>query len=249
MSVAAIRHSCQFGSAWRMSDSLHDTLSRCVDDPPSDLVAHFISPSPGDDKLRINLLRLDDAIKYSVAIQKSTLLGKPMGLFALDDANDSNPHCYITRGPARGCILHLRHDGEPTIRFRSLTDFLGVTKTAIAERTDVDDLPAIPPTSAVDQNALCERTNQLFSTNTDEATAELVVLLQLLDTGRVETVAALARHSDFFVREAVATLISTKPHVELRSVAEELSKDKHPQVARPGKAALSAVKRLQFSKR
>jgi hypothetical protein len=58
---------------------------------------------------------------------------------------------------------------------------------------------------------------------------------------------ALAEHASFFVREAAARLIASYPNAQLVAVAESLANDRHAQVARPGKTALSAVKRVAWS--
>jgi hypothetical protein len=107
-----------------MTNDIRNVLATCVADPPDDLVALYSSPLPANPELGIKILALGDAIKYSRAIHERTLLGKSMGLFVLDDANDSNPFCYVTRGPAKSCILHLYHDGDTAIEYSSLAAFL-----------------------------------------------------------------------------------------------------------------------------
>lgn len=227
-----------------MTNSIQDALATCVTDPPQDLTLFYASPPLVAPELGINVLTLEDAIVYTRAIRDNSYLGSPMGLFALDDANDSNPFCYITSGPAKGCILHLSHDDDARIAYSSLEEFVAALKTAIAEETFVDDLPDKNPRPALDQDQLCDRISELTTTDTDEATAELVFLTSLLDVARTETVRTLSAHADFYVREAVATLISQYPNVKLLEVADALASDPHPQVARPGKAALSAVQRV-----
>src|SRR4051812_18459367 len=103
-----------------MTSDVRSALAACVTEPPDDLVAMYSRHLPADPKLDIKILELADAIKQTQGIHDYVLIGKSMGLFVLDDANDSNPYCYVTRGPARGCILHLYHDGDPAIEYSSL---------------------------------------------------------------------------------------------------------------------------------
>src|ERR1051325_10749303 len=103
-----------------MLNDIRNTLATCVADPPEDLIALYSSSRQLNPDLGIKILALVDAVKYTHAIHELTLLGKPMGLFALNDANDSNPFCYVTCGPAKGSILHLYHDGETAVEYSSL---------------------------------------------------------------------------------------------------------------------------------
>jgi hypothetical protein len=197
-----------------MTDDIRNALATCVEDPPDDLVALYSSVLPDAPRLGIKILELADAIKYSQAIQDHTLLGKPMGLIALDDANDSNPFCYITRGPARGCILHLYHDGDTAVEYPSLAAFLSALKVALKDEVPIDDLPGKDLRPKVDQDTLCNHISRLVQADTDEAECELTVLTPLLDTARVDSVRSLSEHASFFVREAVARLIASHPHAQ-----------------------------------
>jgi hypothetical protein len=230
-----------------MKNDIRNALATCVADPPDDLVALYLSPLPGDPELGISILPLADAIKYTRAIHERILLGKPMGLFVLDDANDSNPFCYVTRGPAKGCILHLYHDGYTAIEYSSLAAFITALKAAINEGVFIHALPSKDRRPKIDQDSLCDHLSGLIPAETDEAECELTVLAQLLDTARVDTVRSLSEHASFFVREAAARLLAEHPKAQLLGVAQSLANDLHPQVARPGKTALAAVKRATRS--
>lgn len=230
-----------------MTSDLRKALEACVDDPPDDLIALYASTLPANSRLRIKILELPDAIKYTQVIQERTLLGEPMGLFVLDDASDSNPFCYVTRGPARGCILHLYHDGDTRVEYPSLTTFLKALRTALENQLHIDNLPDKDFRPRVDQKILCDHIASLVQSDTDEAECELTVLTWLLDTTRLDAVRSLAQHTSFFVRETAAQLIASHPNPELLGIAESLANDRHPQVARPGKTALAAVKRAAWS--
>jgi hypothetical protein len=230
-----------------VKNDVWNSLATCVTDPPDDLVALYASAFRGNSRLGIRILDLGDAIKYTRAIQEHTLLGIPMGLFVLVDANDSNPFCYVTRGPARGCILHLYHDGDTAVEFSSLSALLEALDTALENQLHIDDLPGKDFRPRINQQRLCDHVARLIEADTDEAECELTVLARLLDTARADTVQSLAQHSSFFVREATAQLIASCPNAKLREIAVILADDRHPQVARPGKAALFAVKRMARS--
>jgi hypothetical protein len=230
-----------------MTNEIRNALATCVADPPDDLVALYSSPPLDHPELGISIRPLADAIKYTRAIHERTLLGRPMGLFVLDDANDSNPFCYVTRGPTKGCILHLYHDGDTAIEYSSLAAFITALNAAINEGVFIDDLPGKNRRPKIDQDNLCNHISRLMSAETDEAECELTVLAQLLDTGRENTVRSLSEHASFFVREAAACVLAEHPNAQLVGVAESLANDRHPQVARPGKTALAAVKRAAAS--
>jgi len=227
-----------------MLNDIHDMLALCISEPPDDLVALYSMPRPIAPHLGINVLSLDAAAKYTRAIHEHTLLGRPMGLFALDDANDSNPFCYVSRGPAKGCILHLYHDGTTSIEYASLRGFVDALHAAIVDGIYIDDLPNKNCRPEIDQNILGNRIVELAGIGTDEAECELIILVSLLDTARTSTINLLSKHENFFVREETANLIANYPNSLLIEAAEILAGDIHPQVARPGKAALSAVRRV-----
>lgn len=226
-----------------MTNDIRSVLVACVADPPDDLVVLYSSPSLDHPELGISILPLADAIKCTLAIHERTLLGKPMGLFVLDNANDSNPFCYVTRGPTKGCILHLYHDGDTAIEYSSLAAFITALNAAINESVFVDELPGKDRRPKIDQDSLCNQISRLISEETDEAECELTVLAQLLDTAREDTVPSLSEHASFLVREAAARVLAEHPNAQLVGVAESLANDRYPQVARPGKIALAAVKR------
>src|SRR5262249_7702819 len=115
-------------------------------------------------------------------------------------------------------------------------------KTALDEEVHIDELPGKELRPEIDQDTLCNHISELAHADTDEAECELTVLVPLLDTARVESVRSVSEHSSFFVREAAARLITSHPNAQLVAIAESLANDRHPQVARPGKAALTAVK-------
>ena len=226
-----------------MQRGVVEKMEQFCDAPPDDLVAHFSGDYfPNDRELAINILRLDEALKYTEGIQEHAVLGRPFGLIALDDANNSNPFCYITKGPTRGSILYLCHDGESRITFSSLRDFIAAIEVAIAERTWIEELRPDATLSALDSDAVAEYVARLLENG--DHTEEICVLIPLLNTSKLKLMESLAKHHDFFIREGVAHQIAANPNVALLDFCNLLATDKHPQVARPGQQALAAVKRL-----
>ena len=161
-------------------------------------------------------------------------------MIALDDADNSNPYCYVTKGPVRGAILYLCHDGESGVAFASLHDFLAASDSAIANGTWLDDIPHDDTLAGLDRKAVGDHVRGILGD--EERVEELCVLLPLLDTTDVALMTAL---SDFFVREALAVMLVSHPNSNLQAICEQLACDRHPQVAGPGMRALAAVNRIR----
>src|SRR6185436_18025365 len=100
---------------WRLPRNImadaHNQLRPLCEDPPVDLVEYFDTFPIGDysDPV-VGLLPLPDALAWSADFRTFHPLAEALGLVVLDDANTSNHHCYITRGPLAGSILYLVHD-------------------------------------------------------------------------------------------------------------------------------------------
>lgn len=219
-------------------------LSKVTDPPPDDLVdfyEHGDLPQRAD--LRINVLPLAEAVKISLGMRGVGLFGS-MGLLILDDANDSNPFCYITKGPARGGILHLCHDGVTAVEYASLSTWLAALRSAMIAGADIDELKGKQEFHPeFDQAVLSAHASALAVEDSEAAETELPILAKLIDTKNSALVAALAAHPYCYVREAAAELIQARPTSALRDVAKRLSQDRVPQVAGSGKAAQLAVRR------
>ncbi len=199
--------------------------------------------SLNDPDLGIHILDAQKSLTYSQAFKNFSPTAE-LELVALDDADDSNPHCYIGNGPAAGMVLHYRHDDAPEIRyssldvFRSVLEHLVETGTALWEiaeetRKPIDPIPGLASTM------------RDLLTHCDADHAEWLLCLYLPHTPLEESGLAdqLASHASYFVREALAGAIAEHAHPQLLDAAQKLSADKNPQVARPGKKALGAVRR------
>lgn len=222
-----------------------------ADIPIPDEVVAFLAEAQelNNADLGINILSAEQSRSYSEALHGFSATAE-LGLVALDDANDSNPYCYISNGPAAGMVLHYTHDGAPQIKFESLAAFRAALAELPGNGTTMWDLPfeEFEPVGLV--SALGSEAAALLS-HPDSDHAEFLLCLYMPHTPLedAELVKALAGHVSFFVREAVAVAIAERPTPELLAVAERLAEDEHPQVARPGKKALGAVKRTVYESR
>jgi hypothetical protein len=223
-------------------------LKPLCEDPPVDLV-HYFDKSPIADYSdpRVGLLPLTDAIAVSADFRTFHPLAVAFGLVVLDDANTSNHHCYVTRGPLAGSILYLVHDDDSTVVFKGLDSYLRAAKSALDAGTCLDDLyhdddhPKVPVT-APDQDALAKTIRELLRDEGDEtAVAQLVVYVPAMDLSKTALLATLARHSDMYVVEAVGNAIARLPRPELMAIAVMVSEHKHSQVANAGKRAIAAI--------
>jgi hypothetical protein len=229
-----------------MFQTIRDVLSKFFGSLPDDLVAMYAQESlPKCARLRINVLPLSKAIKVNRAMRGLPTFDR-MGLFALDDANDSNPFCFVGKGPARGCILHLCHDGDTAVEYASPAALLQAMRMAIEQDLDIDDLPGkqtfIP---GIDQPELASTIEQLLIEDSKDAEFEIPILTRLMDTSNSELISRLAEHDNFYYREAAAELIRARPTERLEPIAVTLAGDRVPQVAQPAEAALSAIHRMR----
>src|SRR4051812_33384894 len=96
-------------------------LRTVCDDPPKDLVKYFdrfeFDRYSGPE---IGLHLLDRAIEMTQDFRSFHPLVQSMGIVILDDANTSNHHGYITRGPLAGYVLYLVHDDASRVVFGGL---------------------------------------------------------------------------------------------------------------------------------
>jgi hypothetical protein len=230
-----------------MADA-HNQLRPLCEDPPADLVDYFDTFPIADfsDPL-VGLLPLADALAWSADFRTFHPLAEALGLVVLDDANTSNHHCYITRGPLAGSILYLVHDGDSAVAFERLRDYLRATAAALEAGVSLDDrFHDHEPTAwvtAPDQAALATAVRGLIRAEEDEtAVAQLLVYIAALDLSDAVLLEALARHSNLYVVEAVGNAIARRPRPELIAVAGMVSEHEYFQVANAGKRAVAAIR-------
>ncbi len=90
---------------------------------PDEVLAFLSSASDlNDDALGINILSPEQCAVQTAAI-RGIPAWDPLELFVLDNANDSNPFCLVTRGPAAGMVMHLIHDSDEHFSFANLHAF------------------------------------------------------------------------------------------------------------------------------
>jgi hypothetical protein len=200
-----------------------------------------------DPELQIYPLTADESRVYSSAIQQSDV-GAALGLIALDDANDSNPYCLISRGVARGMVVHFSHDPEPEIRFPDLASFRASLNVARDQHLSIDQVPFEPLRPHTDQQRLIDALAGLNRESSDTAEFLLCLYIPLIAPEQIPILEQLATSSSFFVRESVARYIEIHPRSEHGIIAAKLAKDNHPQVSQVGKQALSSVNRVAHSK-
>jgi hypothetical protein len=169
-----------------------------------------------------------------------------LGLVVLDDANDSNPYCFVSRGPARGMVVHLSHDTGAAFRYYNLQQFLEALQEARLLGVGIDSLPHAGLLPHSEQTAIREILTLQVSSDDGDAASTFALFVALLDPRDIATIRLGANSTDFFIREAVAEFLIDKADPEHRAILLELSRDKHPQVAASARRALAAHRRRQL---
>lgn len=211
---------------------------------PAELWAFFReAPTLVHDELGIHPLTEGESRVYSLALRR-LVLGEGLGLVALDDADDSNPFCLVTKGLMRGFVVHLVHDAGARIRFASLDSFKSNLVEARERGLHIDDLPQPPLQPFADQAALAGRLAALVEDGSDLAVDLLSLFVPLLDPRDPLLLELLAAHKDLFVREALAELLANRPRRGLEAVAQRLAADSYRQIADPARRALERMRAL-----
>ncbi|QGJ69753.1 Hypothetical protein PBC10988_14400 [Planctomycetales bacterium 10988] len=228
-----------------MTQDVYQALQTFCDPPPDDLVKHFSEGSfPNDPVLHFNLLPLEDALDFSISIQTHAYLGEPLGLFALEDANNSNPYCYVSKGPAKGTIYYLPHDGWPEFAYDSLEDFLTAIRKAIESGTYIDDLVHDKVLPSIDRHEVANYTEKLLEE--DALVEEIVAYIPLLDTKETKLFEKLVKHPEPCVLHAAASRVEESPQLALLDAATVLTNHPYPHVAQHGKKARAAIHKIKY---
>jgi hypothetical protein len=193
-----------------------------------------------DESLYINPLSPAECARQTELI-RGVSIADALGLIVLDDANDSNPFCYVTVGPARGMVLHFSHDFGPAFRFLNLSMFLAALRAAHDGRLKIDHLPMsrLPPHP--DQSMIRALLQVQLASPDEDAAALFTLYVRLLDPRDLEIINLGANNVDFLVREAVAEFLADNPLVEHRAILTTLASDGYPQVCRPAQQALATL--------
>ena len=190
--------------------------------------------------LRINPLSLQQCIAASTRFREIPVAAE-LGLVVLDDADDSNPYCLITRGPASGMVVHFSHDSEPTLAFPDLAAFLHSLRAAVRDNRSIDHLERHRFSPLPDQPALRSTLHALLESDDDDAPLVLAILFPLLDPDERDIVLLAASNIDFLIREIAALFVEAHPAVHFCQMAQALSEDPYPQVAGPARRALQLI--------
>lgn len=193
-------------------------------------------------ELHINPLSPEEAAQQSDDMTETSIFGELLGLVVLDDAGDSNPYCYISRGPGAGMVLHHEHDGTIGIRFPDLASFGEELRSAVARGDDIHDLRHPPRLRHPDQAALRAELRARLTGGDDDAEPFARVFLPLLDPADVETLELATAADDFAIRESAAEVMARHPLPEHVALATRLALDGYAQVRTPARRALVALK-------
>lgn len=219
--------------------SVTASISNILGTAPAELVSYFeLGQLITRPETNVNCLPFPKALEYTQAVHQMARVAGPMGLFVLDDAEDSNPYCYISRGPCAGAVMHLFHDDTPRIEFRSLHSFL----TALRNLPEEEWLDELKPETPLDFDTAAEIGRIMVESPSELdafASAYLAVTGSLPETLKEK----LATHDDFFVREAFAEWLLRCGTSTDESLVSQLAADRVDQVARPATKALQRTMR------
>jgi hypothetical protein len=182
------------------------------------------------------------ALRATEELWARAALAEAMGLVVLNDTEDSNHYCVITRGPAAGAVVFVPHDDGPSFAFPSLGVLRDVMERAASEGTELWDIELGPPAPHAEQPQLREHLRAILTGGGNDGAAAVGMLLPLLDPDDVETLRLAATDGDFLIRESAARFMASAPRASQRALLEVLVADRYPQVARPALDALSALK-------
>ena len=216
-------------------------IAGTVGSAPADLVAFYARGAlPDYPASRIRCLPFGQAQAYTRDMQGIAVAAR-LGLWILDDADDSNPYAYVTRGPCAGVVMHFSHDGQARLAHASLADFVAALEAAGAAGVDIDDIAAAELRLPLDKELEVLARGQ--GEGGEEAVFLLCAYLGASAPLQAGAQAMLLRHEDFFVREALAVHLARALRAQDLADVELLAADPHPQVAAAGRKALGALRR------
>lgn len=212
-------------------------LEQVIGSAPKDLVEYLsFNTFLKNDELSINCLNLEEGAEYSECLS-SFGVGLELGFWVLDDANNSNPYCYISKGPCKGAVIKYSHDSVFEIVFSSISSFVSALNYASVNCIDIEDLIGEEGVSFDCLDAL----KSLSLTDTDEAVAIIDIYLNLTNELDDEIVDSLLNHDDFFVQESLANWLLKHPESKFTNVAKQLSENSQSQVQKLGFELLNKI--------
>lgn len=147
-----------------------------------------------------------------------------LGLLPVVDANDSNPLCVITRGPLRGLVAHIFHDGDTCLRFASFADLLeGLANvTSCWDAYHSEQVRTLPPHQR--ENANDHRITTLLEEadpdDRDENSMRLRFAINLCHDSEEERIARIMELGDEYVREAALQRLASIDSDAARTIVE-----------------------------
>lgn len=216
-------------------------IKRIIGSTPKELANYFHAKEIVKHKQsRINCLSFEEAKKHSEAMNDFPK-GKTLGLWVLDDANDSNPYYYISNGPCKGAIIHYSHDLGPKIKFSSLDAFVASLREAANSNTDIDDIRIDDDLRIDTESGIVD----LLDRDSDELTNIICLYIDVAMSLSDKLINKILKDDDFFLHESLALWLAKNPNIKYRGIAKTLSEHKMAQVSREAKLALSSMNKLK----
>lgn len=186
---------------------IDSTEQRCELKLPTTTRKLFLHCNGAELASGLSFLTLAEAEQLAAAIdwrEKPT----PFGLFPLTENNDSDHVCVVCHSPLTGYVVHISHDGDPRVLFRSLDDFLlALVSFVSAGEWVLRDLPTpfgSPERATMDRRIgreLLTLAEDLDPEEPDQMSAYLFGV-ELLGEDDVAEIARLLNHDNEYVREA-----------------------------------------------
>jgi len=180
------------------------------------------------------------AVRFTEKLRKVVPLAEEMGLVVLNDTDDSDHYCLMTRGPGVGAVAFLAHDDGASLAFPSLGALHEAMAHASAEGMEIWDVEPGVPSPHADQPSLRDHLGRVLRDGHHDAANVVALLLPLLDPDDLETLTLAAQHRDFLIRETASHFMAAVRRASHRPLLEALAGDRYRQVANPARAALGS---------
>ncbi|PQO47839.1 hypothetical protein [Blastopirellula marina] len=229
-----------------MIDDLKPLL-QIFDPVPQDLQDYYLQVIRNDlvakSASAVGLFDPQTCIDTTVNFRSFHPVVSELELLALDDANTSDTHFYSPGMPLPGSVFYLCHDGDSRFVFPNLASYLAAVEETIATGGFVTDHHPDARIYAPDQEQLTQAIRSQYNGESYDELV-LVTLIKTSTLSDVDLFSEIATDVDFYLGEAIAEQILAQPSMNLLPVAEACAQHKHPQVSKPGKKAIRAIREL-----
>lgn len=209
---------------------------------PLELESYFLSsPLRTQPESRIHPLSIHESWDLHKALIEYEPIYRELGLFPLDDAEDSNPYCYVSKTPMKGRIFHYMHDDLASFKFSNINNWVNALNQTGALSKDIDETDYEERIDAKSVIELCRYIESNYDSDNNKYSEGTVYLIQGLDEHCFNLIEKLSQNSDLFIREAIAKLINDKPSSTYKKIAETLASDDYNQVSSIAKNALREI--------